>query len=100
MFEPGPFLLYCGAFKKKAQSRLLTSSHQTGGAWAPIEGDAEVWGPGAPWEYCLVLGSSSDFSKENLDSCCLLQWIILGKESIKLHLIVEHIFIWGRSEGP
>lgn len=37
VFEPRPFLLYCGAFKKKAQSGLLTSSHQTGGAWAPIE---------------------------------------------------------------
>lgn len=57
MFEPKPFLLHYGPFKKEAQLRLLTSSHKVGWHWALMQKGARYRGLGssAPGECCLVL---------------------------------------------
>lgn len=93
-FDPKPSLLYCGAFEKEVQPVLLSfSCLGTGG------GGNQMLRSG-PGEGGVVPERSFDFSKENLDSCWLLEWITLGKEPIKPSVNVEHTFLWGRSQEP
>lgn len=93
-FDPKPSLLYGGAFEKEIQPVLLSfSCLGTGG------GGNQMLRSG-PGEGGVVLEGSFDFSKENLDSCWLLEWIILDKEPIKPSVNVEHTFLWGGRRSP